>query len=101
MSQFPRIDRLPPYVFNTLTQLKLAARARGEDIIDFGSSITKQQGNISDPLYNRIAERYSKQDMVILIAFAGQMIATNIFNNVIETDIDEYLTEYLPSIKYS
>ena len=36
MSQFPRIDRLPPYVFNTLTQLKMEARSRGEDIIDFG-----------------------------------------------------------------
>ena len=36
MSQFPRIDRLPPYVFNTLTQLKMEARAHGEDIIDFG-----------------------------------------------------------------
>lgn len=36
MSQFPRIDRLPPYVFNTLSQLKSEARARGEDIIDFG-----------------------------------------------------------------
>ena len=36
MSQFPRIDRLPPYVFNTLTQLKMEARARGEDVIDFG-----------------------------------------------------------------
>ena len=36
MSPFPRIDRLPPYVFNTLNQLKSEARARGEDIIDFG-----------------------------------------------------------------
>jgi len=36
MSQFPRIKRLPPYVFNTLTQLKSEARERGEDIIDFG-----------------------------------------------------------------
>ncbi len=36
MSQFKRIQRLPPYVFNTLNELKQAARARGEDIIDFG-----------------------------------------------------------------
>lgn len=36
MSQFPRIKRLPPYVFNTLNQLKSEARARGEDIVDFG-----------------------------------------------------------------
>ena len=35
--------------------------------------------------------------MVILIAFAGQMIATNVFSNVIETDIDEYLLDYLPT----
>ena len=29
-----RIDRLPPYVFNITAELKLAARRRGEDIID-------------------------------------------------------------------
>lgn len=36
MDQFPRIKRLPPYVFNIVNELKAAARARGEDIIDFG-----------------------------------------------------------------
>ena len=70
-----------------------------KDIIDFGNSIAKYQGNINDHLYNSIAQKYSKSDMVILIAFAGQMIATNVFSNVIETDIDEYLVEYLPSLK--
>jgi len=70
-------------------------------ITDFGSSIAKYQGNIRDHVYNSIAEQYSKTDMVVLIAFAGQMIATNVFNNVIETDIDEYLAEYLPSLKYN
>ncbi len=33
---FPRIQRLPPYVFNIVNELKKEARARGEDIIDFG-----------------------------------------------------------------
>jgi alanine-synthesizing transaminase len=32
--RFARIDRLPPYVFNITAELKLAARQRGEDIID-------------------------------------------------------------------
>lgn len=36
MSEFPRIDSLPAYVFSTVNQLKAQARARGEDIIDFG-----------------------------------------------------------------
>ena len=70
-----------------------------KDVIDFGSSIAKYQGNINDHLYNIVAQHYSKTDMVILIAFAGQMIATNVFSNVIETDIDEYLVEYLPSLQ--
>lgn len=34
--EFQRIKRLPPYVFNIVNELKAAARARGEDIVDFG-----------------------------------------------------------------
>jgi alanine-synthesizing transaminase len=33
---FPRIKRLPPYVFNAIGELCLQARRAGEDIIDFG-----------------------------------------------------------------
>jgi alanine-synthesizing transaminase len=33
---FPRIKRLPPYVFNAIGDLCLKARRAGEDIIDFG-----------------------------------------------------------------
>jgi alanine-synthesizing transaminase len=36
IKEFPRIQRLPPYVFNIVNELKAKARARGEDIIDFG-----------------------------------------------------------------
>ncbi len=36
MDDFPRLQRLPPYVFNITGELKAAARRRGEDIIDFG-----------------------------------------------------------------
>ena len=36
MDKFPRISRLPPYVFNIVNELKAEARHRGEDIIDFG-----------------------------------------------------------------
>jgi len=34
MREFPRIRRLPPYVFNVTNELKMAARRRGEDIVD-------------------------------------------------------------------
>ncbi len=35
-SEFHRIRRLPPYVFEEVNRLKAEARVRGEDIIDFG-----------------------------------------------------------------
>jgi len=36
MYTFPRIDRLPPYVFAAVDELKMQARQKGEDIIDLG-----------------------------------------------------------------
>ncbi|MFP6870025.1 MAG: aminotransferase class I/II-fold pyridoxal phosphate-dependent enzyme [Nitrospinota bacterium] len=36
MHEFQRITRLPPYVFAAVDELKLSARQRGEDVIDFG-----------------------------------------------------------------
>ena len=36
MEEFPRMKRLPPYVFVKVNAVKMAARRRGEDIIDLG-----------------------------------------------------------------
>jgi len=36
MEEFRRIKRLPPYVFSIVNELKVKARAQGDDIIDFG-----------------------------------------------------------------
>jgi len=36
MEKFPRIKRLPPYVFNIINQLKMDLRHRGDDVIDLG-----------------------------------------------------------------
>jgi len=48
---FRRIQRLPPYVFNIVNQLKAEARARGEDIIDFG------MGNPDQPTPQHIVDK--------------------------------------------
>lgn len=70
-----------------------------QQLLEFGSGISKHHGNITDDVYNPIATQFNKKEMIILVAFAGQMIATNVFSNVIKTDIDEYLFDYLPSVK--
>ncbi|BAF61158.1 alanine transaminase [Candidatus Vesicomyidisocius calyptogenae] len=50
-NDFPRIKRLPDYVFAVTNKLKAKARARGEDIIDFG------MGNPDQPTPNHIVEK--------------------------------------------
>jgi len=49
--EFRFIKRLPPYVFNIVNQLKTEARARGEDIIDFG------MGNPDQPTPPHIVDK--------------------------------------------
>ena len=48
---FPRIGRLPPYIFDIVNKLKMAARHRGEDIVDFG------MGNPDQPTTSHIVEK--------------------------------------------
>ncbi len=48
---FQRIKRLPPYVFNIVNELKAKARAKGEDIIDFG------MGNPDQPTPQHIVDK--------------------------------------------
>jgi len=81
------------------TPEKLELSVHEKKVLDFGSAIAKQHGNIENSVYKDVADIYTKEEMVLLIAFAGQMIATNIFNNVVETEIDEYLAGYLPVTK--
>ena len=50
-SNFPRINQLPPYVFDEIQSLKASARKRGEDIIDFG------MGNPDQPTPDEIVEK--------------------------------------------
>ncbi|MEM1404122.1 MAG: alanine transaminase [Pseudomonadota bacterium] len=52
--QFQRIQRLPPYVFSIVGDLKQAARAAGEDIIDFG------MGNPDQPTPEHIVEKLTE-----------------------------------------
>lgn len=66
-----------------------------QELMDFGASISANRGQVPDTLYQSVARHYNEKQMVALIAFAGQMIATNIFSNVTQTDIDDYLTDYL------
>jgi aspartate/methionine/tyrosine aminotransferase len=70
---FARIDRLPTYVFAITNELKAKARAKGEDIIDFG------MGNPDQPTPTHIVEKDEQILTATLLqeaslAFAGQSL---------------------------
>ena len=60
IEDFPRIKRLPPYVFNIVNELKAQARARGEDIIDFGMGNPDQP--TPDHIVNKLCEAAKRGD---------------------------------------
>jgi alanine-synthesizing transaminase len=57
---FPRIKRLPPYVFNITGELKMAARRRGEDIIDM--SMGNPDGPTPPHIVAKLVEATQRQD---------------------------------------
>jgi alanine-synthesizing transaminase len=56
--EFSRIKRLPPYVFNITAELKMAARRRGEDIIDM--SMGDPDGSTPQHIVDKLVEAATK-----------------------------------------
>ncbi|MDH5210705.1 MAG: alanine transaminase [Betaproteobacteria bacterium] len=60
MREFSRIKRLPPYVFNITNELKMAARRRGEDVIDL--SMGNPDGPTPQHIVDKLVEAAQRQD---------------------------------------
>ena len=60
MKDFPRIRRLPPYVFNITAELKMAARRLGEDIIDL--SMGNPDGPTPKHIVDKLIETVQRPD---------------------------------------
>ncbi len=60
MHEFSRIKRLPPYVFNITNELKMAARRRGDDIVDL--SMGNPDGPTPQHIVDKLVEAAQRQD---------------------------------------
>ena len=71
MMKFPRIERLPLYVFNITSELKMAARRRGEDIIDM--SMGNPDGPTPPPIVEKLVEAATRiaPDIEQALAYAA------------------------------
>src|SRR5258706_441368 len=60
MRTFSRIRRLPPYVFNITNELKMAARPRGDDVIDL--SMGNPDGPTPKHIVDKLMEASARPD---------------------------------------
>jgi alkylhydroperoxidase family enzyme len=72
----------------------LTLNEREQTIVEYGRQLAHDANAVSDELYQRVADYLQPAEMVALTAFGGIMIATNIFNNALRVDLDEYLQPY-------
>jgi alkylhydroperoxidase family enzyme len=73
---------------------RLELDERAHAVVDYGRQLVKDPNQVSDDLYTRLARYFQPPEIVALTAFGGLMIATNVFNNALRVDLDEYLQPY-------
>jgi len=69
----------------------LALDERERTVVEYGRQLVKDANAVSDELYARLGAFLTPEQIVALTAFGGLMIATNVFNNALRVDLDEYL----------
>lgn len=58
---------------------------------DLGEQIVKNPTAVSDELIAGLKKFYNDTELVVIVGFAAQMIATNNFNSVLQIDVDQRL----------
>lgn len=67
---------------------------REQLLADYGAACVNMPVVVDDALFARMKEEFSDSEIVLLTAFAGMMIATNLINNALQVELDEYLISY-------
>ncbi|MDR2487018.1 MAG: hypothetical protein LBD12_03555 [Clostridiales Family XIII bacterium] len=61
-----------------------------EDLIArLGAQIVKDPNAVGDEFFDALHRHFNHEEIAVLVGFAGQMIATNIFNSVLDVEPDE------------
>jgi alkylhydroperoxidase family enzyme len=63
-------------------------------VVEYGRQLSRDAHGVGDDLYDRLASAFDPDEIVALTAFAGLMVATNLFNNALRVDLDEILWAY-------
>ena len=73
---------------------RLTLDAREQAVVDYGRRLAVSPFTVPEEVYSRVAGYFDHEEMTALTAFGAIMVATNVFNNALEVDLDEYLHPY-------
>jgi alkylhydroperoxidase family enzyme len=73
---------------------RLRLDEREQALVEFGRQLARDANGVSDELFDRLRGFLRPEQVVALTAFGGLMVATNVFNNALRVDLDEYLHPY-------
>lgn len=67
---------------------------RGSAVVEFGRCLARPPARVPDALFERLRQFFTEEQIVALTAFGAMMLATNVVNNALEVDLDDYLEPY-------
>jgi alkylhydroperoxidase family enzyme len=78
-------------------RLKLDERETA--VLDFGRALAVSPFKVPDPVFQRLQLYFSPAEIVALTAFGAMMVATNVVNNALDVELDEYLQPYRKGVR--
>jgi len=73
---------------------QLGLDSREQAVVDYGRQLASDANGVSDDLFSRLSEWLKPPELVLITAFGGLMVATNLFNNALRIELDDYLQPY-------
>jgi alkylhydroperoxidase family enzyme len=73
---------------------RLALSERQTLLVEYGRQLARDPKAVSDALYESLAREFTPPQIVVLTAFGGLMIATNVVNDALRVDLDDELNAY-------
>jgi alkylhydroperoxidase family enzyme len=80
-------------------RLKLDERETA--VLEFGRALAVSPFKVPDAVYQRLETYFNPAQIVTLTAFGAMMVATNVVNNALDVELDEYLQPYRKGVRES
>jgi alkylhydroperoxidase family enzyme len=80
---------------------RLRLDERETAVLEFGRALAVSPFKVADVIYQRLETYFSPAQIVALTAFGAMMVATNVVNNALDVELDEYLQPYRKGLRES